>query len=139
LIWLIISEEDDYQANEKAGGGKPDGGDSQGTPQSSRSRSRTKAGITGRQWSQMAYYQSQSSRSRDCQMGVKQQAIGSPQPRFQHTALRDQSFEAFRYKTPIDDTEKRGDIFRPTVLIFQIIGVFPHVNAEQRLLALADR
>ena len=30
---------------------KPDGGDSQGTPQSSRSRSRTKTGITGRQWS----------------------------------------------------------------------------------------
>jgi hypothetical protein len=32
LVKLIFREEDDFQANEKAGGGKPDGGNSQGTP-----------------------------------------------------------------------------------------------------------
>jgi hypothetical protein len=66
----FLSEKDVLRSNKTARGPKPHGGNTQGTPQSRRSRSRTKAGITGRQWSQMAYYQSQSSRSRDCQMGV---------------------------------------------------------------------
>lgn len=45
---------------------------------------------------------------------------------------------AFRNKIPIDDMEKRGHVFRPPVLVFEIIGVLPHVNPQQWLPALAD-
>jgi len=55
----FLSEKDVLQSDKTAGGAKPHGRNSQGTPQSGGSRSRAKTGITGWQWGQMAYHQSQ--------------------------------------------------------------------------------
>ena len=54
-------------------------------------------------------------------------------------ASRNKLFATFGDKSPIDDMEERGHVFRSPVLVFEIIGMFPHVNAQQWLLALADR
>ena len=36
---------------------------------------------------------------------------------------------ALGHGLPIDDVEERADIIRPTVLIVQVVSVFPHVEA----------
>src|SRR5262245_52660952 len=38
---------------------------------------------------------------------------------------------------PIDHIPKGSDVIRPTVLILQIVGMFPNVEAEDRLIAAA--
>lgn len=67
--------------------------------------------------------------------------ITTPSPRgpINKSASTNALFVAFGDKIPVDDVEKRGHIFGPAILIFQIIGMFPNVNTEQRLLALTDR
>jgi hypothetical protein len=62
-----------------------------------------------------------------------QVAIAVPHSRLTSS---DNFFVTFRGKIPIDDMKKRGHVFRSPVLIFEIIGVFPYVNTEQRLFAL---
>src|SRR6266581_2680017 len=37
-----------------------------------------------------------------------------------------------RYRSPVEGVEPRGDIVRPPVLVFQVVGVLPHVHAEDR-------
>src|SRR5262245_34857447 len=43
-----------------------------------------------------------------------------------------------RHEIPVDHVEPRSDVLRPTVLIFEIVGVFPDINSQQWLFALAD-
>src|SRR5262245_38331113 len=52
-------------------------------------------------------------------------------------ALRSaQTFVDFR---PVDDVPPRVDVVRPPVLILQIVGVLPDVDAEHDLLAVHQR
>ena len=39
---------------------------------------------------------------------------------------------------PVDHIEERLDVFRPPVLVFQVVGMFPYIQAEQRSFALAQ-
>ena len=36
------------------------------------------------------------------------------------------------YRLPVDDVPERGDVVRAPVLILQVVGVFPHVQAQDR-------
>ncbi len=40
---------------------------------------------------------------------------------------------------PVDDVPPRVDVVRAPVLVLQVVGVLPHVDAEQRRLAVAER
>src|SRR3954452_8787078 len=40
---------------------------------------------------------------------------------------------------PVDHVPDRGQVVGPAVLVLQVVGVLPHVDAEQRCLALEDR
>src|SRR5829696_5258769 len=40
---------------------------------------------------------------------------------------------------PVDDVPPRLEVVRPAVLVFEIIGVLPHVVAEERALAVHQR
>ena len=40
---------------------------------------------------------------------------------------------------PIDDAEKRGHIVGTAVLIIQVVGMFPHINAHDRGQAIGKR
>jgi hypothetical protein len=40
---------------------------------------------------------------------------------------------------PIDYVEKCIDVFGSAILVFQIIGMFPDIDSEDRRFALADR
>lgn len=42
------------------------------------------------------------------------------------------------YCFPVDDLKKCGDVFRPPVLVFKIVGVFPDIQAQNRDLPLTD-
>jgi hypothetical protein len=48
-------------------------------------------------------------------------------------------FVTVRHPVPVDHVEKRRHVVRAAILIFQIIGMLPNINAEQDLLPLADR
>src|SRR5690606_24619716 len=39
---------------------------------------------------------------------------------------------------PVDHVVERADVVRATVLVFQVVGVLPHVQAEDRGVARAD-
>ena len=39
---------------------------------------------------------------------------------------------------PIDDLKKGGNVFGASILIFQIVGMFPNVQSQNRNLSLAD-
>src|SRR3546814_2787056 len=39
---------------------------------------------------------------------------------------------------PVDHVVERADVVRTTVLVLQVVGVFPHVQAEDRGVARAD-
>ena len=44
----------------------------------------------------------------------------------------------FVYLFPVDHLEKGGDIVRASILIFQIIRMFPDVQSQNRDFTLAD-
>src|SRR5262245_44150674 len=45
----------------------------------------------------------------------------------------------FGDEVPIDDIEPGGDVFGTAILIFEVIGVLPDIQAEQGLKAVAQR
>lgn len=46
--------------------------------------------------------------------------------------------EAFGYEIPIDDVPECADVFRAAVLMLEVVGVLPNINAKEWLFALAD-
>src|SRR5438034_2033470 len=47
--------------------------------------------------------------------------------------------EALSHKVPVDHIEPGGDIIGSLVLVLEVIGMLPNIDAQQRLLALAQR
>src|SRR5690349_1886658 len=59
--------------------------------------------------------------------------------RTRKTSWEDGLVEALLRFVPAEDVPPGGHVIRPAVLVFQIIGVFPYIKAEDRLLAFHDR
>src|SRR5437867_8256521 len=55
------------------------------------------------------------------------------------TFMQNLSCEALSHKVPVDHIEPGSDIIGPLVLVFEIIRVLPNIDAQQRMLALAQR
>ena len=47
-------------------------------------------------------------------------------------------FEVLIYFLPVDDVKKCRYVFRPAILVFQIIGMLPDIQAQNRYVPLAQ-
>src|SRR5258708_32844347 len=50
----------------------------------------------------------------------------------QHSAVL---LESLIHRVPVDDVPPRGEVVGPAVLVLQIVGMFPDIDAENRLFA----
>src|ERR1700732_4503149 len=68
--------------------------------------------------------------------GRIEQALRPPGPPGQTALLGREALVHFR---PVHHVPPRGDVVGPAVLVFQVVGVLPDVDAEHRLLAFHER
>src|SRR5258708_37244472 len=54
----------------------------------------------------------------------------------QHSAVL---LESLIHRVPVDDVPPRGEVVGPAVLVLQIVGMFPDIDAENRLFAFHQR
>src|SRR5690349_22898114 len=60
-------------------------------------------------------------------------------PAWLPSSLRRFSLEQFRHGVPVDYVEEGADVVGALVLVFQIVGVLPYIQAENRMLAVRKR
>ena len=64
---------------------------------------------------------------------------GTREGAVRHRALISVDLEARVHGVPVDHVPPRGDVVGAAVLVLQVVGVLPHVDAEHGVLALHDR